>query len=80
MIIDQLVGFLMVESVHPGSSLRLAWVLVFFCIYLFQEGFNDGILLVIGDVSVDSEASVVTLSHRDRVCLRVFVGVSMRAM
>ena len=59
---------------------------------LFILGFNDVILLVVGDVLVDSEAHVVTSSisrfagptqffesaHRCRVCVRAFLEVSAR--
>jgi hypothetical protein len=55
--------------------------------------YDDVVLSVVGDVPVDSEAPVVTSSispefagpvfedaHRDRVCVRVFIGVSARAL
>jgi hypothetical protein len=59
----------------------------------FISWFNVAILSVVGDVPVNSEASVVTSSiswfagpiqffggaHRDRVCLLVFLEVSMRS-
>jgi len=51
--------------------------------------FNDAIVLVVGNVPVDSETSMVTSSisrfdgstrffkdaHRDNVCVRAFIGV-----
>jgi hypothetical protein len=56
-------------------------------------GFNDTVLSVVGDVSVDSETPEVTTSilrfagptqffggaHKGRVCVRPFVGVSVRS-
>ena len=56
-------------------------------------GFNGVVHSIVGDVPVDSEAPVVTSSisricivgsvfkdaHRGRVCVRVFIGVSVRA-
>ncbi len=55
--------------------------------------FNGIVLLVVGDVLVDSETPMVTLSispgftgpvfedaHRGRVCMCVFIGVSVRAL
>jgi hypothetical protein len=54
-----MVGFPVVKSVHPRSSLR-------FCMgfYIYLDLFQNYLVffLVIGDVSVNSEASVVTLS------------------
>ena len=56
-------------------------------------GFNGVVFSVVGDVSIDSETPVVTLSispgfagpvfedaHRGRVCVRVFIGVSVHAL
>ena len=59
----------------------------------FISGFNGTILSVVGDVPVDNEAPVVTSSvsrfagltqffggaHRGRVCMRAFIGVSVRS-
>jgi hypothetical protein len=55
--------------------------------------FNGVVFSVVGDVTVDSEAPVVTSSislgfagpvfedaHRGRVCVRVFIGVGARAL
>nr|BAD36319.1 unknown protein [Oryza sativa Japonica Group] len=57
------------------------------------SGFNTVVLSVVGDVPVDGEAPVVILSispgfagpvfedaYRGRVCVRVFIGVSARAL
>ena len=57
LIIDQLVGFLVVEPIHPVQVFDLAWVLAFSWIY---SRFNGVMLSVVGDVPVDSEAHVVT--------------------
>jgi hypothetical protein len=58
LIIDQLVRFLVVELVHPGSSPRLDTdVRIFLNLFL---GFNGAMLSVVGDVPVDNEVSVVT--------------------
>ncbi len=56
-------------------------------------GFNGVVLSVVGDIPVDSEAPVVISlispgfagpvfedAHRGRVCVRVFIGVSARAL
>jgi len=79
-----------VESVHPGSSLRLDTDARIF-LNLFQN--LTAKLLVIDDMSLDNETSVVTSSisrftgptrffecaHRGRVCMHVFIGVSVRS-
>jgi hypothetical protein len=58
----------------------------------FIAGFNGAILLVVGGMPVDSDVPVVTSSilrfasptqffggaHRSKVCMRVFIWVSMR--
>ncbi len=55
-------------------------------------GFNSIVLSVVSDVPVDNETSVVTLSilriyrpifedaHRGTVCVRAFIGVSVRVL
>ena len=59
----------------------------------FISGFNGTILLVVGDVPIDSEAPMVTSSisrfagrtqlfrgaHRGRMCMRAFIGVSVHS-
>ena len=57
LMIDQLVRLRVVEPAHPGKS--STW---HGCSHFsgFILGFNDAVLLVVGDVSVDSEAPVVT--------------------
>jgi hypothetical protein len=59
----------------------------------FIPRFNGVIFLVVGDVPVDSETSVMTSSisrfadptqffggaHRDRVCVHAFIAVSVRS-
>jgi hypothetical protein len=57
-LIDQLVWFLIAEPVHLNLNPQFGRVLVFF-LDLFQN-LTTFILLVIGDVPVDSEAPVVT--------------------
>jgi hypothetical protein len=83
--VAQLVGLFVVEPAHLGSSPRLDTG--------FISGFNSAILSVVGDVPVDSEASVVISSisrlagpthffegaYKGRVCVRAFVGVSVRS-
>ena len=58
LVIDRLVGFLVVEPVHLGSK-SSTW---HGCSYFpgFIPGFNSTMLSVVGDVSVDSKAPVVT--------------------
>jgi hypothetical protein len=86
--VAQVGGLLVLEPLHPGlfwhgCSLFLRFI----------QGFNSAILLVVGDVSVDNEAHMVTLSisifagltqffrsaRRDRVCVCAFIGVSVRS-
>jgi hypothetical protein len=52
-------------------------------------GFNGYVLSEVGDVPIDNELFVVTPSifdpvfkgaHRGRVCMRAFIGVSVRAL
>ena len=50
----------MVEPAHPGSSHRLGTGACIFSRIIL--GFNGIMLSVVGDVPVDSEASVVTSS------------------
>jgi hypothetical protein len=57
MRVAQLVGFLVVETYHPGSSFRLGIGSSIF-MDLFQD-WTDAYLPVLGDVPIDSEASVV---------------------
>jgi hypothetical protein len=59
LIIDQLVRFLMVEPVHPGSSPRLGTGARIF-LNLFQDLTALYMLSVVGDVPVDSETPVIT--------------------
>jgi hypothetical protein len=72
------------EPAYLGEVFDLARVLVFSWIY---SDFNGAILLVVGDVPVDSEkpreyqdVSVQFFrgAHRNRVCVRVFMGISLR--
>lgn len=56
----QRVWFLLVELTRPGSSPRPGMGARIF-LDLFQD-LSGAILSVVGDVSVDSEVSVVTLS------------------
>jgi len=81
----------MVEPAHPGSSHRLGTGACIFSRIIL--GFNGIMLSVVGDVPVDSEASVVTSSisrfagptqfyrgaHRGRVYVRAFIWVSVRS-
>ena len=90
--VGQLVGFLVVEPVHSGSSPRLDTGARIF-LDLFISAINGAMLSVVGDVPVDSEAPVATSSisrfvgqtqffrdaPRDRVCMRVFIGVNVRS-
>jgi hypothetical protein len=57
LIIDQLVRFIVVELTHSGLSSRLGMGAR---IPRFILGFNDAMLLVIGDVPVDNKTLVVT--------------------
>ena len=59
--------------------------------YYDISGFNGTVLLVVGNVFIDNDASVVTLSissrgfvspvfsgaHKDKVCVRTFIVVSV---
>ena len=78
--VAQLVRFLVVEPAHQGSSPRLDNGACIF-LNLFQD-FTGAILLVVGDVPVDSEAPVVT-SSISRICrlslLKVLIEVGLRA-
>ena len=86
-----MVGFCVVEPTYPGSSSRLDTGA-----HIFLNLFQDLTVLffsVVGDVSVDSEAPVVTSSisrfagptqffggaHRSRVYVRAFIGISVRS-
>ena len=51
MIIDQLVGFLVIEPVHPGLSHQLGTGCTYF--FGFIPEFKGAILSVVDDVSVD---------------------------
>lgn len=57
MRVAQLVGFLVVETYHPGSSFRLGIGPRIF-MNLFQD-WTDAYLPVLGDVPRDSEASEI---------------------
>jgi hypothetical protein len=86
--VNQLVGFLMVEPAHPGLSHRLGMSTCIF-LDLFIIGFNDDMLSMVGDVPLDSghlwglrESRDLLVrsfggAHTDRVCVRVFIGVSL---
>ena len=63
--VAQLVRFLVVEPAHQGSSLRLGTGVRIF-LNLFQD-LTGAILSVVANVSVDSEALVVT-SSISRIC------------
>ena len=46
-------------------------------------GFSSVVLSAVGDVPVDSEAHAMTSSedtYRGRICIRAFVGVSVRVL
>jgi hypothetical protein len=72
-----------VEPVHPGSSPRPSMGV---CIYLdlFQNLTGD-MLSVVGDVPVrlcqpqDMSAQSLEGVHRDKVCVRAFIGMFIRA-
>jgi len=61
-------------DVHLGLSSRLGTSALIF-LDLFIPAFNGVMLLVIDDVLTQSFGGV----HRDRVYVRVFIGVSVRA-
>ena len=81
----------MVEPTHLGSSHRLRHGCSHFPEFILE--FKGVILSVIGDLPVDSEASLVTSSilrfasptqffggaHRGRVCVHTFIEVSVRS-
>ena len=58
--VPQIVGFLVVEPAHPGSSPRLDTGARIF-LDLFISRVNGAILSVVSDVLIDNEASMVTL-------------------
>jgi hypothetical protein len=59
LIIDQLVGFLKVEPAHPAGFKSSTW---HGCLHFlrFISGFNDAMLLVVGNDPVNSRTSVMT--------------------
>ena len=81
----------MVKPVYSGSSHRLRHGCSHFPEFILE--FKGVILSVIGDLPVDSEASLVTSSilrfasptqffggaHRGRVCMRAFIGMSVHS-
>ena len=75
-----MVRFLVVEPAHQGSSPRLDNGARIFL--NLSQNLTGAILLVVGDVSVDSEALVV-ISSISRICRlslsEVIIGVGLRA-
>ena len=90
--VAQLVGFLVVEHAYPGLSLRLdmgARIFLDYSMILRRYSFsgrrrarrqrNASGDCQSRDLSVQLDYSEVRDAHRGRVCVRAFIGVSVRS-